>query len=90
MIKMEFIPTDEYIRVSLQEGLNALQIGRVDKLFSDGLDDYEYIYFDKEKGFCYEDNCLIGSTFDQTLGILHSVGWCFKHNFFIKNTMKDE
>ena len=87
---MEFIPTDEYIRVSLQEGLNALQIGRVDKLFSDGLDDYEYIYFDKEKGFCYEDNCLIGSTFDQKLGILHSVGWCFKHNFFIKNTMKDE
>ena len=49
---MEFIPTNEYIRVSLQEGLNALQIGRVDKLFSDGLDDYEYIYFDKEKGFC--------------------------------------
>lgn len=29
---MEFIPTDEYIKVSLQEGLNALQIGRVDKL----------------------------------------------------------
>ena len=63
---MEFVPTDEYIKVSLQEGLNALQIGRVDKLFSDGLDDYEYIYFNKEKGFCYEDNCVIGSTFDQT------------------------
>lgn len=81
---MEFVPTDEYIRVSLQEGLNALQIGLVDKLFSDGLDDYEYIYFDKEKGFCYEDNCVIGSTFDQTLDRLHSVGWCFKNYFFIK------
>ena len=76
---MEFVPTDEYIKVSLQEGLNALQIGRVDKLFSDGLDDYEYIYFNKEKGFCYEDNCVIG---------LHSVGWCFKHNFFIKEGEK--
>ena len=85
---MEFVPTDEYIKVSLQEGLNALQIGRTDKLFSDGLDDYEYIYFDKEKGFCYEDNCVIGSTFDQTLDRLHSVGWCFKHNFFIKEGEK--
>ena len=45
---MEFIPANEYMEVSLQEGLNALQIGRVDKLFSDGLEDYEYIYFDKE------------------------------------------
>ena len=36
---MEFIPTNEYMEVSLQEGLNALQIGRTDKLFSDGLDD---------------------------------------------------
>ena len=52
---MEFIPTDEYMEVSLQEGLNALQIGQTDKLFSDGLDDYEYICFDKEKGFCCND-----------------------------------
>ena len=67
-------------------GMEARDLGRVrlHKLFSDGLDDYEYIYFDKEKGFCYEDNCVIGSTFDQTLDRLHSVGWCFKHNFFIK------
>lgn len=86
---MEFIPTNEYIKVSLQEGLNALQIGRVDKLFSDGLDDYEYIYFNKEKGFCYENGCIIGRTFNQTLNRLHSIGWCFKHNFFIKNPMEN-
>lgn len=49
---MEFIPTNKYIEISLQEGLNALQIGQADKLFSDGLDNYEYIYFNPQKGFC--------------------------------------
>ena len=61
---MEFIPTNEYIEISLQEGLNALQIGQADKLFSDGLDNYEYIYFNTQKGFCQEDNCVIGLTFN--------------------------
>ena len=84
MIKMEFIPTDEYIRVSLQEGLNALQIGRVDKLFSDGLDTDEYIYFNQNKGFCYENGCIIGITFDKTLNELHSLKWCFSHKFYVK------
>lgn len=82
--EMEFTPTNEYTEVSLQEGLNALETGRTDKLFSDGLDNYEYIYFDKNKGFCYEDNCVIGDTFDYALGRLHSVGWCYRHKFFIK------
>lgn len=68
----------------MQEGLNALETERADKLFSDGLDDYEYIYFDKNKGFCYEDGCVIGGTFVQTLNRLHSVGWCSGHKFFIK------
>lgn len=86
---MEFILTNKYIEVSLQEGLNALQIGKTDKLFSDRLEDYEYIYFDKEKEFCYEDNCVIGSTFDQTLDRLYSVGWCYKHKFFIKKNCKE-
>lgn len=81
---MEFIPTNEYIEISLQEGLNALQIGQADKLFSDGLDNYEYIYFNPKKGFCYEDNCVIGLTFNQTLIRLQSVGWCYKHKFFIR------
>lgn len=85
---MEFTPTDEYMEVSLQEGLDALKTGRADKLFSDGLDDYEYIYFDKKKGFCYEDNCVIGKTLDCALGRLHSFGWSYHHKFFIKNTLK--
>ena len=39
------------MKVSLREGLNTLQIGKTVKLFSDGLDNHEYIYFDKEKGW---------------------------------------
>lgn len=51
---MEFYPTNEYREVTLQAGLNSVQLGNTDKLFSDGLEEYEYIYFDDSKGFCYE------------------------------------
>lgn len=81
---MQFTPTKEHMEISLQDGLEIIQKGDSDKLFSDGLDDYEYIYFDKEKGFCYEDNCVIGRTYDQTLSKLYSLKWCFNHKFYIK------
>lgn len=81
---MEFIPTGEHREISLQEGLNQVQLGNTDKLFSDGLDEDEYIYWDDNKGFCYEDGCVIGGTFDQTLNVLHSLKWCFYHKFYIK------
>lgn len=42
---MEFIPTNEYREISLQEGLNQVQLGNTDKLFSDGLEEDEYIYW---------------------------------------------
>ena len=59
---MEFYPTNEYREVTLQVGLNSVQLGNTDKLFSDGLEEDEYIYFDDSKGFCYEDCklCLNG------------------------------
>ena len=37
---MEFYPTNEYREVTLQVGLNSVQLGNTDKLFSDGLDEY--------------------------------------------------
>ena len=82
---MEFVPTNEYMEISLQEGLNQVKLGNTDKLFSDGLEEDEYIYWNHNKGFCYEDGCVIGGTFDQTFNILHSLKWCFRHKFFIKN-----
>ena len=82
---MNFIPTDEYKEISLQEGLNQVELGNADKLYSDGLDSDEYIYFDHNKGFCYEDGCVIGRIFDQTLNRLHSLTWCFSHKFYVKS-----
>lgn len=81
---MQFIPDETYIETSLQEGLNALETGKAEHLYSDGLDSNEYIYFDQNKGFCYEDECVIGGTFDRALERLHSLKWCFSHKFFIK------
>lgn len=81
---MQFIPTKEYKEISLQEGLNQLQLGNIDKLYSDGLDTEEYIYFDNNKGFCYEDGCVIGDTFEWTLYVLHSLKWCFSSKFYRK------
>lgn len=81
---MEFYPTNEYREVTLQTGLNSVQLGNTDKLFSDGLEKDEYIYFDDSKGFCYEDGCVIGGTYDETLSVLHSLKWCFNHKFYVK------
>lgn len=46
---MQFIPTNDYREVSMYAGLNAIQIGDADKLYSDGLDANEYIYVDPVK-----------------------------------------
>ena len=81
---MEFCPTNEYREISLQAGLNSVQLGNTDKLFSDGLGEDEYIYFDDNKGFCYEDGCVIGGTYDKTLNVLYSLKWCFNHKFYVK------
>ena len=82
---MEFYPPNEYREVTLQAGLNSVQLGNTDKLFSDGLEEDEYIYFDDSKGFCYEDGCVIGGTYDQTLKVLYSQ-WGFDHKFYVKRT----
>lgn len=82
---MEFYPTNEYREVTLQTGLNSVQLGNTDKLFSDGLEKDEYIYFDDSKGFCYEDGCVIGGIYDQTLKVLYSQ-WGFDHKFYVKRT----
>lgn len=81
---MEFIPTNKHKEISLQDGLNQIQLGNTDKLYSDGLDSNEYIYFDHNKGFCYEDGCVIGGTYDQILDRMHSLKWCFSHKFYVK------
>ena len=60
---MEFIPTNEHRDISLQEGLNQVQLGNTDKLFSDGLEteeknDMKVFYLAQENFGCvvYADN----------------------------------
>lgn len=79
---MQFYPTSEHKEISLAAGLNALQEGVISKLYSDGLEEDEYIYWDENKGFCYEDNCVIGGTFDSALDRLHALKWCYSHKFY--------
>lgn len=81
---MEFIATNEYKEVSLAEGLKLLSVNKASKLYSDGLDDYEYIAFDPNKGFCYEDGCVIGATVVDTLETLFSLKWPLHHKFYVK------
>lgn len=52
---MTFEATSSHKEVSLAEGLNLLQLNKASKLYSDGLEENEYIEFDSRKGFCYED-----------------------------------
>lgn len=35
---MNFIPTNEYREISMYSGLNSVQTGATDKLYSDGLE----------------------------------------------------
>lgn len=85
---MQFIPTDDYREVSMYAGLNAIEIGNADKLYSDGLDANEYIYVDPVKGFCYEKRTVVLATEckatlitcpvilcgnKQSLGVLHNI-----------------
>ena len=81
---MKFEQTTDYKQVSLEEGLNYVQLNPNYKLFSDGLEENEYIVFNASKGFCYEDGCVIGETFDQTVHILISLKWVLHHKFYIQ------
>ena len=80
---MIFEATNEFKEVSLEEGLNLLQLNKASKLYSDGLDENEYITFNSQ-GFCYEDGCVIGSTVNGTLKVLISLKWVLHHKFYVK------
>lgn len=82
---MRFEATEKYKEVSLAEGLNLLQVNKASKLYSDGLEENEYILFDLQKGFCYEDGTVIGGTFNITLKRLISLKWVLHHKFYVRH-----
>lgn len=81
---MVFEATNEYKEVSLAEGLNLLQLNRASRLYSDGLEENEYIEFKLQKGYCYEDGCVIGGTLNIALKRLISLKWVLHHKFYVK------
>ena len=81
---MNFIPEQNDREVSLAEGLNLLRLNKVSKLYSDGLESDEYICFETNKGFCYEDGAIIGGSFNSALHTLISLKWVLYYKFYIK------
>lgn len=81
---MQFVASKEkHKQVSLLEGLELLEQGKAKRLYSDGLDDYEYIYYDKNRGFYYEDNCFIGYTSNLIYRKLIALKWVLNYNFYV-------
>ena len=55
---MIFEATNEYKEVSLAEGLNLLQLNKASRLYSDGLEENEYIEFKPQKGIVMKMDVL--------------------------------
>ena len=81
---MRFEATDGYKEVSLAYGLKLLELNKASRLYSVGLEKDEYFEFDLQKGFCYEDGCVIGRTLNKTLLTLISLKWVLYYKFYIK------
>lgn len=82
---MNFVPTKEHTEVTLVDGLRLLILRKVDKLYSDGLEDYEYIKV-KPEGFYYEDDCFIGRSVGATSRVLTDLKWPLNHKFYVRMT----
>lgn len=75
--------------VTLAYGLNLLLLGKIKKLYSDGLESNEYIYCDKGR-FYYEDDCMIGNSYFNTLTTLLMLEWSLRYHFFVKETYTED
>lgn len=72
---------DRYHEIDIQQGLELLKSGDICQLYSDGLEDDEYIWYDNEaESFKYEDNCTISHSIDGVIKIIKS--WNKNHKFY--------
>lgn len=76
--------SDKGIEVDLDTGLLLCLLYLDTKLYSDGLQADEYIYYDIDKGFCYEDGAVIGSSINETKELLESLGWINGKRFYLR------
>lgn len=76
--------SDKGIEVDLYKGLLLCTLYFGTRLYSDGLQPDEYIYYDADKGLCYEDGALIGTSVNETKGLLESLGWTNGKRFYLR------
>ena len=67
--------------MTLIEGLNALDNGTIERLYSDGLESDEYMYC-KDGKIYYEDDCCIGSDVDSAHARLSALEWTRVSHFY--------
>ena len=80
---MQFVNTNNHKQVSLAEGLTALEKDTSKRLYSDGLEQNEYMYYDPHKGICYEDGCVIGHNAVAAIRTLIPSKWVLCHDFYL-------
>lgn len=82
---MQFINEEGLQEIDLFSGLVNLERNPNLRLYSDGLETDEYMYYIPGRGICYEDKCVIGKGSQEALYVLESLGWVLHHKFFIKD-----
>lgn len=85
---MQFISKEGQASIGLFEGLRYLVRHQNYVLKSDGLDNYEYMYYKDGKGIYYEDDALIGSDVCAAYERLMQLDWPRQHKFYL--VPKDE
>lgn len=72
------------IEVNLELGLESCIKCKDARLYSDGLNESEYIHYIPNLGLCYEDGALIGKDVYEALKVLEDMKWVKTHKFFLK------
>lgn len=80
---MQFTNSPGYREVGLFSGLCALERNSSSKLYSDGLEENEYMYYDLKRGICYEDNAIIEATAYDAVMCLNTLSWVHEHKFYL-------
>ena len=70
-------------QVTLEHGL-FLAMSENKKLYSDGLEPDEYICYEQNKGFCYEDGCLISTDITDAITTLVDLRWVKTARFYVE------
>lgn len=84
MNRTKFTPTRGYKEVSLASGLYLLTTGLADKLYSDGLNENEYIAWDKKRGFYGLEGLEgLGYSFETAFSRLRHEDWVIRSCFYI-------